>query len=482
MNNDPITLAQLLPEAGRCPDIPIEGIATDSGRVGKNYLFIALTGRCRDGRDYITAALRRGAAAVLVEKDQRALPVGAEIFAVPNLRWQVGSIADRFFDYPAREMRLTGVTGTKGKSSVCHWVSEVLGNSDHCSGTIGSLGCWANGEPVAASQLTMPTPIELREFLDQLRRRSITEVMLECSSQGLAEGRGAGLCFDTAIFTNLGSDHLDYHGDRKSYLQAKLLLFNSRGLRRAVINADDAAADHFYSQTTASEKIRYSVTDSDAEVKARDWRFSKRGIEASIDTPWGQATLHSKLSGKFNLSNLLAVIAAAGGGYCSLEQIVDRCNHLSCLPGRMQKIVHLDRTQLQIYVDYAHTPESLQSVLQALRPLCDGQLWCIFGCGGERDRYKRPAMGRVAEGLADRIILTMDNPRGEHPGRIFADIQAGMDEPAQVIIDRCEAIHFAISSAAIDDLILIAGKGQESYQEIGTMRYAHSDAEYAAHC
>ena len=475
------SLSDVLPEQRQnLPQLQLTGLACDSRKVAEGNLFLACPGARNDGRRHIDEALRRGAAAVFAEASGLNFRTDRRVFKVPDLRARIGAIADRFYDSPSAELVLTGITGTDGKTSCGQWLAAVQTALGCSCGSLGTLGCRLGETLVEDSDLTTPLAIDSHRLLRRLRSLGAKAATMEVSSHALVQDRIAGLRFDIALFTNLGQDHLDYHRDREAYLRAKARLFAVPGLRRAVLNADDRAAQQLSKELDSTVSIvRYGLKSPGAEVRATRVSLSATGIRATVVTPWGEARLRSALIGGFNLSNLLAVVAALGGEQWSLDEIVAGCAELQAPPGRMQ-IIAGDETPT-VVVDFAHTPQALGGVLEALRPLCRGQLWCVFGCGGDRDRGKRPAMGEIASRLADRVILTADNPRHERPEAIIDDILQGVSQRGTVVVecDRGLAIRSAIEQAGPDDWILIAGKGHEQQQEICGRCYPFDDVGQA---
>jgi UDP-N-acetylmuramoyl-L-alanyl-D-glutamate--2,6-diaminopimelate ligase len=457
-------------------DRGIRGLALDSRQVEPGTLFLAFPGTRADGRDYIEDAKARGAVAVVFEGgDGYALAdTGLPALAADGLAQMVGRIADRFYDSPSSGLTVIGVTGTNGKTTVSHLVAQALdGKSGRCA-VIGTLG---NGFPGALDQTlhTTPDAITLHRLMAEYRSAGATAVCVEVSSHALEQGRVSGVRFDIAVFTNLSRDHLDYHGDMDSYGAAKARLFEIAGLRLAVINEDDE-----YGQGLLAD-CRQRLATVGYGLQAGEFRATRvqathAGLEVSATTPVGGCELRSPLFGRFNAYNLLAALAVLVHCELDLNDAARRLGSAHAVAGRMERFAGSKPAPL-IVVDYAHTPDALEKVLIALREHTERQLWCVFGCGGDRDRGKRPQMGAVAERLADAVILTDDNPRHESPAVIVAEIQAGMKQPAPVVHDRAEAIRNAFSRAGAGDIVLVAGKGHEDYQQFGDERRPYSDRE-----
>lgn len=466
----------------------ITGICNDSRHVKPGNLFLACIGAQYDGREYINDAIAQGAVAVLAEADTTsatAITIHENsgkiipLFNIKNLNYFVGQIASRFYENPSLDMVMIGITGTNGKTSCSQFIARCLQAAGLPCGVIGTLG---SGFPdhLQTNLLTTPDAVELQAQLAKLKQQNAKAVAMEVSSHSLAQQRVNGIKFDIAIFTNLTRDHLDYHGDMQHYLQAKQLLFKTPSLRYAIINLDDPYAQEFIKIIPANVAI-YGYTTQAATanipvVRAIDMKLQPQGFSANIATPWGNGVLQSKLLGRFNLSNLLAVIAALSLLEIPFEKSLQFITELPTVPGRMQ--VFGGQKQPTVIVDYAHTPDALQQALTALREHCKGKLWCVFGCGGDRDRGKRALMAQVAERFSDQVIVTEDNPRTENSQQIIADIVQGLLCPwaAEIIADRHDAIAYAVQHAQTEDMILIAGKGHEPYQIIGTEKLPFSDA------
>lgn len=462
------------------PDVLLGGISLDSRRIQPGWLFIALSGATTDGRAFIPQAIERGAAAVLVDKSSQTTPVQRKtvpIVEVEQLSEFVSDIAGAFFGHPSHQMRVTGVTGTNGKTTCSQLLARLQDRLGQKSAYIGTLGYGfaGRGEKLTDTGLTTPDAVSVQAVLAELYAEGAKNVVMEASSHALVQRRIAGLRIDTAIFTNLSHDHLDYHADFNSYAAAKARLFAMNGLHTAVLNFDDPVGQLIGANLRDDiRRIDYS-TQQKADVYCTDAMADADGLRARVVTPWGDGELQSPLLGQFNLSNLLAILTAACAQGFALADVLREIPHLGSVAGRMELVG--PEAQPHVVVDYAHTPDALAKVLQALRVHCKGELWCLFGCGGDRDRTKRPLMGEVAEQAADRVVVTSDNPRSESPQQIIDDILNGITsrERVQVRIDRRDAIEFAIANAAENDIVLIAGKGHEDYQLVGAQRLPFSD-------
>ena len=367
-----------------------------------------------------------------------------------------------------------GVTGTNGKTSVTQLVAQALDLlGQHC-GIVGTLGTGFYGA-LQSGRHTTPDPIAVQAMLADLKKAGAKAVAMEVSSHGLHQGRVSALAFDVAVLTNLSRDHLDYHGTMQAYAQAKAQLFAWPNLRCRVLNLDDAFGRELAAEKHDSRLISYSLEDSSASLYCYDATFDDDGVRATVKTAQGEHLLRSTLLGRFNLSNVLAAIGALMGLDYPLDEILKVLPKLDGPVGRMQRLG--GGSKPLVVVDYAHTPDALEKVLLALRPHAKGQLQCLFGCGGDRDRGKRPLMAEVVERLADTVLVTDDNPRTEDPAQIFNDIRAGFADETNVtfIAGRAEAIAQIIAQASADDVIVLAGKGHEDYQEINGERHEFSD-------
>lgn len=460
--------------------VRIDGLAIDSRKLKSGDLFLAYPGQRADGRAHIPEAIAAGASAVLWDSRGFLWDTAWRVpnLGVPDLRSHLGEIAGRFFGNPSRHMWLAGVTGTNGKTSCSHWIAQSLTRLGRKTAVIGTLGRGFPGELDAAGNTT-PDAITLQSQLAGLRARGATGCAMEVSSHGIDQGRINGVEFDVALFTNLSRDHLDYHKTMEDYGAAKARLFGWPQLKHAVVNVDDRLG-HELAQSIDRSRINVlGYGFGKGEIAGHRLDLSTRGLKLEITTPWGPAHLTSRLIGGFNAANLLGVLGVLMTAEVSLQDAVDALAHVEPVPGRLQ-MVRLPKAPL-VVVDYAHTPDALEKVLQTLRDLLPvgAKLHCVFGCGGDRDPGKRPLMGEVATRLSDRVIITSDNPRSENPRAIVDDIVAGAHPKYEIEIDRTGAIFKALQSAAPDDVVLIAGKGHETYQEIGKQRLPFDDVQVA---
>lgn len=483
-------LSQLLMgiEVPLTADPIIKGLSQDSRQLHAGDLFFAYPGLGSDGRHFMQEAIDKGAAAILFEPDDVGSSIDLTTTRIPilpirHLTAQLGPIAARFYDYPSRYMPVVGITGTNGKTSCTHFLADSLQQLQKTCGVIGTLGNGFYGD-LKPGQLTTPDAIELQQLLAHFRDKQAEAVVMEVSSHRLAQQRLNGTEFSVAAFTNLTRDHLDYHGSMEAYAQAKRSFFDLPGVQQAILNADDPYAQQWLTELAEQLPVyAYSLHKPQAacshipHVTVKKFDFNQQGLQAEIDTPWGEVFIENPfLMGQFNLSNLLLVLTLLKSLHFSLAEISQVISKLKGVKGRMQAF-HTPGKPL-VVVDYAHTPDALQQVLRALRPHCRGELYCLFGCGGDRDQGKRPLMAEIAEREADRIILTTDNPRYEDPLKILQDIQQGFVGKKSVYRepDRQRAIAYAIATAEPTDVVLIAGKGHEAYQLIKGIKYPFDDA------
>ncbi len=465
-------LLQGIAEVGKHASQPITGLALDSRRVQAGDLFFALPGLRVDGRRYIREAIAQGAAAVIYDSgvpQQFAVPT----VALTNLRQHVGEIAARFYDHPSSKLTVVGVTGTNGKTSFCHLLAQALQQLKITCGVAGTLGNGIYGK-LKRSRYTTADPIALQAFFAEMVGAGAEVVALEVSSHGLAQDRVAGTDFNIGVLTNLGRDHLDYHGDLQAYGNAKAKLFEHYKLNTAIINLDDPFGVELTSRIPAEVKQLGYSCHADRQVNAVQTVMRAQGISQNLqtitaDVSFGdqQGQLQANLVGEFNLRNLLAVLTTLTCLQIPLEKSLALIPTLRCPQGRMQMFG--GGRKPAVVVDYAHTPDALQQALETLKQHTQGRLICVFGCGGQRDRGKRQLMGSVAENYCEQIILTNDNPRREDPLSIAADILQGIVNKSKVIYEpkRRQAVQRALATATPQDVIIVAGKGHEDYQVIG---------------
>jgi len=461
-------------------------LVADSRRVQPGDAFAAYPGDEADGRRFIAQAITAGACCILWERDDFQWDAAWNIpnLDIAGLRKEIGVIASEFNGEPSRQLWMIGVTGTNGKTSCSHWLASCLADLGRKTALVGTLG---NGFPDALSPSANTTPdaVTVHALLKEYQEQGAAAVAMEVSSHGLDQGRVNGVHFDVALLTNLSRDHLDYHGDMASYAAAKATLFDWPGLQYAILNLDDPFGVELAAKLGCSgvKVVGYGF-HGEAEgcqiaIKGRDLQMSAEGLRFVVATPWGKAEIASAMLGRFNASNLLGVLATLLVSGATLERAVAALGQIKPVAGRLQQFGGGDKPL--VVVDYAHTPDALEKVLQALREIIGTQdeLSCVFGCGGNRDKGKRPLMGAVSSALADRAIVTSDNPRHEDPRAIIEEIVAGMGANFHVEEDRAAAIDQAIRQAKRGDIVLIAGKGHEDYQDINGVKYPFSDVEVA---
>ena len=473
-------------------DITVSGLALDSRKVQAGDLFLAVAGTRVHGLDHARQAIALGAVAVAWEPvaDNTSLAEAAALLpvpvvAVPDLGHTVGVIADRFYGHPSRGLFTIGVTGTDGKTSCCHFIAQALNTADRRCGVIGTLGYGLYGELSPASHTT-PDALTMQRALSCMQQKGARCVVSEVSSHAMDQGRVRGVTFDLAVLTNLTRDHLDYHGNVEAYADAKRRLFNSEGLRYAVINADDSFGSALLDAIPPGvAPVAYRLEGEPFRTRfpaqwviGHNLQFDANGLRMDVMTPWGSGTLQCGLLGRFNASNLLATLASLCVSGLPFAEVMRRLAATRTVPGRMERF-DMGEGRPLVVVDYAHTPGALEAALQSLRAHCSGSLWCVFGAGGDRDHGKRSLMGAVAERFADRVVLTDDNPRTEDAQGIIEDICSGLKQPGSVHIehDRGAAIARAVQQAKANDIVLIAGKGHETVQLLGTKSVPFSDRE-----
>ncbi|MFI5321928.1 MAG: UDP-N-acetylmuramoyl-L-alanyl-D-glutamate--2,6-diaminopimelate ligase [Thermodesulfobacteriota bacterium] len=461
----------------------ISGVSIDSNRVKEGYLFIALKGEKTDGHRYIESAFRNGAKAFLVEDQPEKTYPGVSIIEVGDSRESLARVAANFYGHPTKELSLVGVTGTNGKTTITYLLESIWKAEHKTAGVIGTIE-YRFGNNKIEAPMTTPESLELMRILREMRDSGVDYAAMEVSSHAIDRKRVMECHFDAAVFTNLTQDHLDYHGTIENYFDAKKKLFtellseSEKKNKFSIINIDDPYGREILKE--ASEKVlTYSTKDKSASVFAERLRISEEGISAVVNTPYGIVGIESRLFGEHNLSNILAAVSVSLSLGSSISSVEDAILRFSNVPGRLERVENpLD---FQILVDYAHTPDALRNVLLAVRPLTKGNLILVFGCGGDRDRTKRPIMGVIGRDLSDIMIITSDNPRTEPPEEIIDDIERGVlgsssdGKPYFRISDRKEAIKKALTIAADKDTVLIAGKGHEDYQIVGTKKFTFDD-------
>lgn len=479
-----------------CADVQIRGLAIDSRKTKKDDLFFACRGEQAHGLKFAEAAVKNGAITVLWDECENC---EAQISAVAqqvnclycdDLKMKMGKIADRFYQHPSAQLKVIGVTGTNGKTSIAHFIAQCMDEADKRCGVLGTLGNGFLGE-LNATGLTTADALSVHRDLEMLRANHAENVVMEVSSHGLDQGRVNGVVFDAAVFTNLSHDHLDYHKTLDAYAEVKRKLFFMPGLNTAVINLDDD-----YGRILAQDcKCHLTVwgysTERDFKnapayakyfVQATSIKAVAHGFEVAVTTPAGDGDFFVPLLGSFNVSNVLAVLSILLINHRSLETALKNLASVTPVPGRMEVLAVNNAPT--VVVDFAHTPDALAEACKAVKVHFHGQLWCVFGCGGDRDRSKRPVMAKVAQDFADQVIVTSDNPRSERPQDIVDEIVAGFDDQSKVkvILDRLQAITYAIEHAQAGDVVLLAGKGHECVQVIGKEIFDFDDRKVAKDC
>ncbi len=466
----PCNVAQVIPKS----------LVLDSREVTSGDVFVALVGTKIDGRKFIQQAINQGAVAVLCHSENyKSVKIqrGIAIVEIPNLLKRISELAARFYGYPANNLMAFGTNGKTTCAQLYAQAKTLLG--ERC-GLLGTTGAGIYGSKLTATGFTTPDAITAQRLIAQINNEA-TCLSLEVSSHSLDQYRVDSINFTSAAFTNLSRDHLDYHGSMDAYGESKQRLFSRDELKNAIINIDDEFGVSLSENWSyPASLIRYSLSNPEAEIFASNVEFDIAGITADIQTPWGKGAISTQLIGEFNLSNLLAVIGALLAEGVDFEQLALLIPKLSPVEGRMQ-IINVDENIVTAVIDYAHTPDGLEKALCTLKSHCQGKLISVFGCGGDRDRGKRPLMAKIAENYSDLVFLTNDNPRFEDPEIIANDILEGFQsrESVWVELDRKQAIKKAISIGKREDIILIAGKGHENYQILGNKTVKHLDAEVA---
>jgi len=468
----------------------VSDLTLDSREARSGSLFLALPGRTVHGLKFAAEAAKRGATVVLYEPsadvDLPKLPAGVFAAAVPGLKDLVGRIADRFFNWPSSQLRIIGITGTNGKTTCAYLLAQCLEKLGSQAAYMGTIG-WGRTVSLAAPTLTTPDAVTLHRQLAQLRAAGVRDVAMEVSSQALDQDRVAAVRFHAAAFTNLSRDHLDYHETMSAYGEAKARLFDAPDLRHIIVNIGDAFGRELARKLAGRAPLTAiwigtgeSGWLAERALQATDVTLDLHGISMRVSGSFGRAEVTTRLLGRFNAENSLVVIACLLSLGASLEAAAKALAECAAPPGRMEVVAPAARDKPMAVVDYAHTPDALAKALAALREHCKGVLWCVFGCGGDRDPGKRSIMGSIADEWADQIIVTDDNPRSENPQTITRAIVSGIKTRVpRVIHDRGEAIATALKEARAGDVVLIAGKGHEDYQIYGDTRRSFSDRREA---
>lgn len=453
----------------------ITSIENDNRKVAEGSLFICIKGHTVDGHDFAKKAVDSGAVAVLAE---RPLSLSVPVIVVENTRRAMAVLADAFYGQPSHKFHLIGITGTNGKTTTSHLIEKIFADAGQLTGLIGTMYTKIGSKQVETKNTT-PESLTLQKTFQQMAETGVETAVMEVSSHALVEGRVRGTDFDVAVFTNLTQDHLDFHGTMDEYKRAKSLLFsglgntyNNKKPKFAVLNADDETS-MMYSQSTSAHIMTYGI-DKPAYLQAERIEMTARGTEFELVSPFGRHKVAAQLVGKFSVYNILASLGAALCSGISLESAIASLEGVRGVSGRFELVAA--GQDFTVIVDYAHTPDSLENVLKTIKQFAKGKVSVVVGCGGDRDRTKRPLMAQIACEHSDRAIFTSDNPRSEDPARIIEDMAAGVQgKNYKVLIDRKEAIYDAIIQAEKDDIILIAGKGHETYQIIGNQTFEFDD-------
>ncbi len=477
------------------PEIPVTGVAYDSRRVEKGNIFVAIPGSKQDGNKFILDALARGAE-VVVSRTAPENGSEAVFVQVRDPRKALAALAANYFEHPSAGVQLIGITGTNGKTTNTLLLEGILKRAGCNVGVLGTLAYRWAGKRKKAS-MTTPESYDLQKLFHEMRQDGVGHIVMEASSHALALGRVEGCGFRAVVFTNLSQDHLDFHATMEDYYLAKKKLFtdylsSAAGRPVAVINLDDPYGKRLIAETAGSV-WSYSVNDRNAEVWVRDAQLSPTGIRAMFSTPSGDLEIRSALLGRLNLYNLLSAATTALALQIPAEDIASGLEAVSVVDGRLQRVPVPAETGFEVVVDYAHTPDAMEKALTCLREMTRGRLICVFGCGGDRDRGKRPLMGQTAASISDLVIVTSDNPRTEEPERIIEDIKPGahaknlpliepesrpsLDRGHTVVVDRKKAIRLALSWASPGDMVFIGGKGHETYQIIGGETFPFDDRQ-----
>jgi UDP-N-acetylmuramoyl-L-alanyl-D-glutamate--2,6-diaminopimelate ligase len=465
----------------------VKGLATNSHACQPGDLFIGMPGTRVDGGEFWSSAIAAGAVAAVVSPTAAQKPAPSPdlqdscIIPIPDMTQACAQIAAAFYNYPAEKLKLIGVTGTNGKTTTTHLVEFLLNQAQYPTALMGTLYTRWKGYQQTALHTT-PFAVELQKQFAEAVAAGCQYGAMEVSSHALDQGRVLGCPFEVSVFTNLTQDHLDYHKDMEDYFQAKARLFSPDYLKgRAIVNQDDAYGQRLIEQLSSAQVWSYSVQNSTADLWTSDLVYEPDGVQGLLHTPKGEMAFQSPLVGQFNLANLLAAVGAALHLGIDLDMIVQSLPQFTGVPGRMERVQISPKQDISVIVDYAHTPDSLENSLRAARPFIAGRLICVFGCGGDRDRTKRPKMGAIAANLSDWAVVTSDNPRTEDPDRILQDVMVGIPDTANstVMGDRAAAIRTAILQAQPGDGVLIAGKGHEDYQILGTEKIHFDDREQA---
>lgn len=470
----------IVTEMIRTGELTRDNIRTDSRRVGPGDVFVALQGTVRDGHELVREAAERGAAAVIVRKDV-VVPGGCRKIKVESTRKTLGRIASRLYGDPSGRLNMTGVTGTNGKTTTVFLIDHVLKRAGRGCGFLSTVFIKAGNGRIEKASMTTPDVLTVNRFLEQMAESALSHGVVEVSSHALSQERIAGIGLDTAVFTNLSPEHLDYHGNMDDYfLEKKKIFSHLKPGGKAVLNADDERVAKLATELGPSRTVTFG-TASGADIKAVNIVLEAGGSEFDLCLSGGvTARVRTPLTGLHNIYNILAAAAAVDREGIGVDTLSEAFGDFRNVPGRLEAVA--STAPFRVFVDYAHTPDALRRVLESLRPLAAGKLICVFGCGGDRDRSKRPLMGRTACEMCDNVLITDDNPRTESPDGIVEDIKKGVsgNDNYSIIRDRAGAIRRAIEMAGPEDIVVIAGKGHENYQIAGDVVMDFSDIDVAA--
>jgi UDP-N-acetylmuramoyl-L-alanyl-D-glutamate--2,6-diaminopimelate ligase len=457
------------------PNVVINGLGLDSRRIEPGQAFVAVSGGREHGLAHARQAAQRGAVIVIHDGLAAVPELTIPAVSVPELGHRLSALGARYFHHPSDQLTVAGVTGTNGKTSTAHFIAQAWQRSSADAGLIGTIGYGPLGA-LRAARLTTPDPISLQGMLAECIDQGVDKVAMEVSSHALDQGRCDDIAFEAAVFTNLTRDHLDYHGSMEAYAAAKRRLFIDCHPRFAIVNKDDAFGKTLIDEIRNGTEVFSYGTNGSSELRGSVLAMDSLGMTLRLLSPWGEGEVRSGLLGAFNLSNLMAAAGTLALLGMPWTHVLHQLEIMHPVPGRMHCLGGEAR-QPVVVVDYAHTPDALRQALTALRSHLHGRLVCVFGCGGDRDSGKRPLMAQVAESLADRLVLTTDNPRSEEPAAIFKDMLAGLERPgaAQVVEDRGTAIRQAVLGSGEGDIVLVAGKGHEAWQESKGQRIPFSD-------
>ncbi|MEA5575600.1 UDP-N-acetylmuramoyl-L-alanyl-D-glutamate--2,6-diaminopimelate ligase [Anabaena sp. UHCC 0451] len=465
-------------------DVEVKGIKTNSHACDVGDLFMGMPGTRVDGGEFWPSALAAGAVAAIVSSEAMAKnppTPDSVVVSASNMNKACAQVSAAFYGYPGQKLKMVGVTGTNGKTTTTHLIEYFLTKANLATALLGTLYTrWPGFSQTAA--FTTPFAVDLQQSLAAAVNAGSEFGVMEVSSHALAQDRVFGCPFEVAVFTNLTQDHLDYHKDMEDYFGAKALLFSPDYLQgRAVINADDEYGKRLIADLSKEQVWTYSVNDNHADFCMSNLNYQPNGVSGILHTPKGDTAFSSPLVGQYNLENLLAAVGAVLHLGLDLQVVANSIPDFPGVPGRMERVQITPDQDVSVIVDYAHTPDSLENLLKAARPFIPGRMICVFGCGGDRDRTKRPKMGKIAAELADIAVVTSDNPRTEDPDKILEDVLAGIPDTIQpmVICDRATAIRTAILAAKPGDGVLLAGKGHEDYQILGTEKIHFDDREQA---